>query len=383
MERFLKEKTSRRAFLRRGCLSLASFGIYHGLFDLLTKEACGKESTVSLREAMFYKRLANNIVQCGVCFRGCMLKEGGRSFCRNKVNIDGRLYNLVYGRPSAVHIDPIEKEPSLHMLPGTSILCFGTAGCNFRCKFCHNWHLSQRSIEEMKYVYDLLPEDAVKIALKKGIPTLSFTYNEPTSFYEYVYDIARLSKKRDLRILWHSNGGMNPEPLKELLKYTDAVTIDLKGFTKEFYRGTSSAQLEPVLKTLRIIREEGTWLEIVNLLIPTLNDNPQDVKEMCLWIKENLGEYTPLHFSRFFPAYKLTNLPPTPIEKLEEAHKIGEGVGLEYVTIGNVPGHKYNSTFCPNCGKRLIHRIHFAVSSNKLAEGKCKFCGHKIPGIWK
>ena len=383
IERFLKEKTSRRTFLRSGCLFLTYLGIYPGLFDLLTKKVWAQDGTPPLREAMFYKRLANNVVQCGVCFRGCKLKEGWRSFCRNKENIGGRFYNLVYGRPSAVHVDPIEKEPSLHMLPGTEILCFGTAGCNFRCKFCHNWHLSQRSIEEMEYTYDLLPEDAVKIALEKGIPTLSFTYNEPTSFYEYVYDIARIAKERGLRILWHSNGGMRPEPLKELLKYTDAVTIDLKGFTEEFYQNISSAKLEPVLRTLRIIREEGRWLEIVNLHIPTLNDNPQDVKKMCLWIKENLGEYTPLHFSRFFPAYKLTNLPPTPIKKLEEAHKIAKVVGLEYVTIGNVPGHKYNSTFCPNCGERLIHRIHFTVLSNNLTEGNCKFCGHKIPGIWK
>lgn len=161
------------------------------------------------------------------------------------------------------------------------------------------------------------------------------------------------------------------------------MTIDLKGFTNKFYQNTSSAKLEPILRTLKIIREEGRWLEIVNLQIPTLNDNPGDVQKMCIWIKENLGGYTPLHFSRFFPAYKLTNLPPTPIKKLEQAYKIAKGVGLEYVTIGNVPGHKYNSTFCPNCGNRLIHRIHFTVSSNNLTEGKCKFCGYKIPGIWK
>ena len=383
MEGLFREKTSRRTFLRRGCLFLTSLGICPGLFVSSSQKVLAKRDAPSLREAMFYKRLANNKVRCGVCFRGCVLKEGGRSFCRNKENIEGRLYNLVYGRPSAVHVDPIEKEPCLHMLPGTKILCFGTAGCNFRCKFCHNWHLSQRSIEEMKYTYDVVPEEAVEIALMEKIPTLSFTYNEPTSFYEYVYDIAKNAKKRGLRILWHSNGGMRPEPLKELLRYTDAVTIDLKGFTKEFYQGTSSAKLEPVLRTLRIIREEGGWLEIVNLLIPTLNDNPKDVKMMCLWIKENLGKHTPLHFSRFFPAYKLTNLPPTPIKKLEEAHKIAKGVGLEYVTIGNAPGHKYNSTFCPNCGKRLIHRIHFMVSSNNLTEGKCKFCNHNIPGIWK
>ena len=206
-------QVSRRAFLQRGCLYLTCFGIYPGLFDSWTKKAWAKKEKRALREAMFYRKLPENRVQCQVYFRGCILGEGERSFCRNKENINGRFYNLVYGRPSAVHIDPIEKEPSLHMLPGTNILCFGTAGCNFRCKFCHNWHLSQRSIEKMEYTYDISPGDAVKIAVEKKIPTISFTYNEPSSFYEYVYDIASLAKKSGVRILWHSNGGMKPAPL--------------------------------------------------------------------------------------------------------------------------------------------------------------------------
>lgn len=383
MHNFFKEKASRRTFLGKGCLFLASLGVYPGLSGLLSKDVWAKGRTPPLREAMFYTKLANNVVQCELCFHYCMLKEGKRGLCRNKENIEGKLYSLVYGRPSAVHIDPIEKEPALHMFPGTDILCIGTAGCNFRCKFCHNWHLSQRPIEKMGRVYDLPPEDVVSLAIRKKISTISFTYNEPTSFYEYAYDTARIAKRKGLNILWHSNGGMNPEPLEELLKYTDATTIDLKGFTEEFYRNILSAELEPVLRTLRIIRDEGRWLEIVNLHIPTLNDNPYDVKRMCAWIKENLGEYTPLHFSRFFPNYRLTHLPPTPVKKLEEAHKVAKGVGMEYVTIGNVPGHRYNSTFCPVCKERLIHRVHFRVSSKNLVDGKCKFCGHKIPGIWK
>ncbi|HCJ66473.1 MAG TPA: AmmeMemoRadiSam system radical SAM enzyme, partial [Elusimicrobia bacterium] len=201
-------------------------------------------------------------------------------------------------------------------------------------------------------------------------------------FYEYVYDIALVAKKKGLRILWHSNGSMNPEPLKEILKYTDAVTIDLKGFTKEFYEDVSEAQLEPVLQTLKIIREKKVWLEVVNLVVPTLNDNPEDMKRMCLWIKGNLGEDVPLHFTRFFPQYKLTHLHPTPVETLEKAHAIAKDVGLEYVYIGNVPGHKYNSTFCARCGKIIIQRIHFTVLEKSIKDGKCKFCGNIIPGIW-
>mgnify|MGYP003873093497 CR=1 FL=1 len=336
---------------------------------------------VPLKEVMFYRKLEGNWIQCETCFRMCTVPPGGRGFCRVRENRDGRYYSLVYARPSAVHIDPIEKEPQYHMLPGTEILCFGTVGCNFRCRHCHNWHLSQASPGDLE-TYDIPPERAVEIALKKNIPTLSFTYNEPTAFYEYVYDVAVLAKSKGLRILWHSNGSMNPEPLKRLLRYTDAVTIDLKGFTKKAY-DNSSAELEPVLRTLKIVKQEGKWLEVVNLVIPTINDDPSDIRRMCEWIKENLGEDTPLHFSRFFPNYRLIHLPPTPIRTLEKAHEIALDVGLHYVTIGNVPGHKYNSTFCPRCGKRLIYRVHFQVLENNLRNGRCKFCGYSIPGIWE
>ena len=383
MERlFASDRISRRRFLKEGCSALLSLGALGGFFDFFRRRKTREVKEPEQREAMFYEQLENDVVRCKLCFRGCVIKEGQRSFCRNKENVGGKLYNLVHSRPSAVHVDPIEKEPALHMLPGTYILCFGTAGCNFRCKFCQNWHLSQNSIEDMIHTYDLPPEEAVELAREKGIPTLSFTYNDPISFYEYVYDIARIAKEKGLRILWHSNGTLNPEPLKELLKYSDAVTIDFKGFTEEFYRRASSAQLAPVLRSLKIIKQAGVWLELVNLQIPTFNDHPEDIRRMCLWIRENLGKEPPLHFSRFYPAYRLTSLPPTPVSSLERAHKIARKAGLDFVTIGNVPGHEYNSTFCPACGKRLIHRVHFQVLSNHLNEGQCKFCGYRLPGIW-
>lgn len=381
--RLFRERFSRREFIKKACRFLACLGTSSILYDLfLNKKSEAKIFAVFTKEAMFYKKLDNNLVQCEICFRGCRLADGQRGVCLNRENRSGQLYSIVYARPAAVHIDPIEKEPALHMLPSTEILCFGTAGCNFKCKFCHNWHLSQRPIEEMEYVHDLNPEAAIDLALNKNVPTLSFTYNEPTSFYEYVYDTAKIAKQKGLRVLWHSNGSMNPEPLRELLKYTDSVTIDLKGFTNAFYQNVSSAQLDPVLRTLKIIREERKWLEIVNLQIPTLNDDPKDVENMCCWIKDNLGKYTPLHFSRFTPSYRLTNLSYTPIETLERSYSIAKKCGLEYVTIGNVPGHKYNSTFCPNCNKNIIHRRHFAVLENNILDGQCKFCNHPIPGIW-
>ena len=364
------------------CVSLAVLQVWNSVVSHIYRNAESKAGEILPREVMFYKKLENGSVQCGICFRRCVIAEGQRGFCRNRENREGRLYNIVYGRPSAVHIDPVEKEPQFHFLPGSSILCLGTAGCNFRCKHCQNWHLSQRSIEEMEFVYSLTPSEVVELALKKNIPTISFTYNEPTSFYEYVYDIAKLAKQKGLKIIWHSNGSMNPEPLGELLKYTDGVTIDLKGFTGKFYSQISSAKLEPVLDTLKNIKESGVHLEIVNLIIPTHNDNLQDIRRMCSWIRENLGEEVALHFTRFFPAHKLTTLPPTPVSRLEEAYGIAREIGLKYVYIGNVPGHAYNSTFCPKCNKRLIHRTHFTVLKNNIRDGKCKFCGAEVPGIW-
>jgi len=335
-----------------------------------------------IREAMHYRKLSHGRVQCELCFRECIIYEGERGECRNRENHGGVLYNVVYAKPSAIQVDPIEKEPQYHMLPGTSILCFGTAGCNFRCRFCQNWHLSQRSIEEMEYYYILSPDAAVQMALERKIPTISFTYNEPTSFYEWMYDISRQAKAAGVNILWHSNGAMNPTPLKELLRYTDAVTIDLKGFQEQVYARYSSAELEPVLRTLQIIKEEGVWLEIVNLTIPTVNDDPGDVEKMCTWIIETLGPDVPLHFSRFFPAYRLTQLPHTPVETLERSYHIARECGVHYVTLGNVPGHQYNSTICPSCGKTLIRRVHFQVLENHIQNGQCPSCGHTIPGLW-
>ncbi len=332
-----------------------------------------------IKEALFYRK-SDDRIQCQLCPRKCIISDGGRGFCRVRENRHGKLYSLVYSLPSAVHIDPIEKEPQLHNFPGTDILCIGTVGCNFKCLHCQNWHLSQSSPGELETYY-LPPEKVVKIALERKIPAISFTYNDPIVCYEYLYDVSVLAKQKGVRTLWHSNGFINPEPLREILKYTDAVTIDLKGFTKKAYKN-SSAELEPVLETLKIIKEEGVWLEIVNLVIPGLNDEAENIKRMCEWIKKNLGEDVPLHFSRFSPSYKLIKLPPTPIKTLEQAYGIAKDAGLHYVTLGNVPGHKHNSTFCPECGKRLIHRTHFQVLKNNIIKGKCKFCGHKIPGLW-
>ena len=333
-------------------------------------------------EARFYRRLEGGAVQCQVCWRGCVVAEGELGFCGNKKNVGGSYYSLVYGRPGAVQIDPIEKEPAFHMLPGSTILCIGTAGCNNRCRFCQNWHLSQQSLWQ---VPDLghSAEEIVAMALEAGCRAVSFTYNEPTVFYEFMIDIASRAREAGLGALCHTNGGMSREPMLALLEVMDAVTVDLKAFTEAFYREVSSSRLAPVLQTLETVRASGRHLEIVNLVIPTLNDDPADIRRMCAWIKAHLGQDVPLHFTRFFPAYRLQRLPPTPVATLELAAQIAAEEGLQYVYIGNLPGHRQNSTFCPGCGETLIQRLHFAVLEVRLEEGRCLGCGHQVPGIWR
>ena len=336
---------------------------------------------LGVREAMFYVKLPDSVVQCRLCFRNCVIAEGLRGFCRVRENREGVLYTLVYGLPSAVHIDPIEKEPQYHHLPGSNILAIGTVGCNFVCLHCHNWPLSQASPGD-RSVIDFPPEEVIRYALLNGVPIISFTYNDPIVCFEYLYDVAKLAQQNGLRIIWHTNGAINHDPLMAILPYTDAITVDLKGFTDKAY-ANSAALLQPVLNTLKTIREQGVWLEIVNLMIPTINDNPDDVRRMSRWIVDNLGENVPLHFSRFFPNFKLTDIAPTPIETLEMAREIALEEGIRFSTLGNVPGHEYNSTFCPECDLRLIHRIHFEVMYNKIEDGNCPGCGEKIPGLWQ
>ncbi|MCX8117587.1 MAG: AmmeMemoRadiSam system radical SAM enzyme [Desulfobacterota bacterium] len=374
---------SRREFLKKAGEGFLRQALLPGFLITLFKasRACGEKRAEILREALHYQKLPQGRVRCHLCFRGCEIFPGRRGFCRNRENWNGTLYSIAYGKAAALQIDPIEKEPSFHMIPGTQIFCTATASCNFRCKFCHNWHLSQKGVEEVPYV-TVRPEEIVRKAIEYRCETVSFTYSEPTVFYEYMLDIVRIAKEKGLKTLYHTNGSIRKEPLLALLPYMDAVTVDLKAFTERFYSDISSSELEPVLQTLKTIRSYGRHLEIVNLLIPTLNDDPADIQRMCHWIRNHLGKEIPLHLNRFFPNYKLTHLPPTPIETLERAHRIAKEAGLEYVYIGNVPGHEKNSTFCPRCQKKIIHRTHFSVTAIEIRNGKCRFCGYPIAGIW-
>jgi len=334
-----------------------------------------------IHEAMFYEKLGGETVQCLLCPRECVISEGKRGFCRNRENREGTLYTLVYGNPAVVDIGPIEKAPIYHFIPGHFRLCITCASCNLRCKHCQNWHLSQSSSEDLN-CYSYTPEKIVQQAKKQGIFSISFTYTEPTIYYEYIYDISSIAKETGMKTSIVSNGYINREPLLKLLKVLDAVKIDLKGFSEDFYKEACSATLKPVLESLLTVKKENVWLEIVNLVIPTLNDGPESINEMCRWIKENLGVDTPLHFTRFHPDYKLIHLSPTPVSTLESAYEIAKKNGLRYVYIGNVPGHIYNSTFCPFCNRKVIHRTNFDISEMNVVNGSCKFCNAPIKGNW-
>ena len=265
--------------------------------------------------------------------------------------------------------------------PGFHVLFYRHCRCNFRCKFCQNWEISQVAPDET-YNYDLPPDRVVELAKKAGARSIAYTYVEPTIFYEYMLDTARLARKAGILNVCHSNGFINPAPLQKLCTFLDAANVDLKGFTEDFYSSMSQGRLTPVLRSLKTLKGEGVHVEITNLVIPTHNDTPEIVRKMCAWIKEELGADTPIHFSRFYPLYKLRSLPPTPVTTLEKNRKIAMEAGLEYAYIGNVPGHEGERTYCPQCKKLLIFRQGYSIGEVNLNKGKCKFCGKSIAGIW-
>ncbi|MFO7638212.1 MAG: AmmeMemoRadiSam system radical SAM enzyme [bacterium] len=333
-------------------------------------------------EARHYTKLDRDLVRCELCPHQCVIAPGSRGVCRVRENRDGVLRSLVYGRAATVGKEPIEKSPFFHFLPGSLRLTLATAGCNQSCKYCQNWELSQSRPEDLP-AHDLPPDSVVALALREGVPTICLTYSEPVVFYEYACDIARAARASGLRTVVVTGGYINPGPLAELCALVDAVKIDLKGFTDEFYREVCGSRLAPVLAACRVVRKSGTHLELVNLVVPAHNDDSADVAAMCRWIADSLGTDVPVHFSRFSPAYRLLNAPPTPVRTLERCLTIADAAGLEYAYIGNVPGHEREHSSCPGCGTRLITRRGYQVALNRLRDGRCPDCGREIAGVWQ
>jgi pyruvate formate lyase activating enzyme len=323
-------------------------------------------------------------VQCELCPKMCLIQPGQSGECRVRINDDGVLRTVVYGYPCSISIDPIEKKPLFHFLPGSPILSTATVGCNLHCKNCQNWEISQANPEDGGITaYVCPPRKLVDLAAARSCPSLAYTYSEPIIYYEYTYDSAKLAREAGIRNVLVTAGYINEPPWRKLLQYVDAANIDLKGITDEFYRQICSATLKPIQNALVVAKACGVHVEITNLIIPTLNDKAEQIRPLARWVKQNMGSDTPLHFSGFYPRYKMRNLPPTPLKTLEEARQIGISEGLNYVYIGNLASKEGQNTYCPGCKRLLIERSGYEIRQMRVRDGRCPDCGKEIYGVWK
>ncbi len=383
------EEIDRREFLSR-CLQagLGTFAAYGlgtagGLISAVSP-AEAAVGNVAWHPARFWQSQSGNTIMCQLCPRHCVLEPNQYGDCKARVNVGGQLISLTYGKPAAIHGDPIEKAPFFHFLPGSETLAVGTAGCNLHCKYCQNWEFTQ-SYPQHTDNKDLSPQSMVNQVSSKSIPAIIFTLNDPTQCIEYVLDTAKLARARGIKMLCHTGGYICAEPLAELCQAMDAIVIDLKGFTDDFYQKVVGATLQPVLNTIKQVHASGTWLELANLVIPGYNDNTSTFRKMCQWILDSLSPDVPLFVSRFFPKYQLRRVQATSQDTLRNLRKIAYEVGLNYVYLGNMPGDPAESTYCPACGMKVLKRHGPQVTNTGLdpRTGKCTKCGCKIPGIWQ
>lgn len=335
-----------------------------------------------MKEAMIYEKLGKQNVKCHLCCHNCLIHNDKRGLCAVRENQNGTLYSLVYGKVISMNIDPIEKKPLFHFLPGSTSLSIATVGCNFRCKHCQNYEISQYPQEEKFAIpgREMTPEDIVKAALAHGCESISYTYTEPTIFFEFAYDCAQLARKKGLRNVFVSNGYTGPEATRLMAPYLDANNIDLKG-SDTFYRNICGARLQPVQDTIRLMKELGVWVEVTTLIIPDLNDSEKDLTDIAEFIA-SVDPGIPWHVSQFHPTYKLMDKPRTPVATLRRARDIGFNAGLKYVYEGNVPGEGGENTYCPSCKKLLIKRFGYSILENSLKGANCSACNTPIEGIW-
>ena len=331
--------------------------------------------------AKYWKRAGEESTQCLLCPNACIRGPGEQGRCHSRENRGGSYYSLVYNAPCLIHRDKIEKLPMYHLRPGSEVFSIATAGCNLGCKYCQNWQFSQQS----PYVtenYSITPEEVIRSVRAANCSTIAFFYTEPVVYFEYMLDIAKLAKQNDISTIMVSAGYINEEPFQEILPLIDAVTFGLKGFDPTFYESVVGGNLENVLAALKQLHRSGVWYEMVNLIVPTMNDNPKDMHDMCAWIATHLGTSHPLHFTRFVPEYLLRTLPMTPQRTLEQAREIAFSHGLQYVYTENMPGHEGNNTYCPSCKKLLVQRLGIKLKNNVLRRGKCPYCNTAQSGPW-
>jgi pyruvate formate lyase activating enzyme len=339
------------------------------------------QKTATLHEGRWWENTASGKIHCYLCPRHCHIGDGQSGFCFIRINRGGKLYNLGYASPAAIQMDPIEKKPLNHFLPGTTVFSMGTAGCNMGCFFCQNWDISKSKHDQVHSSY-LPAEDVVLLAIRYGSPSIAFTYNEPTIWGEYVVDICAAAKEHGLNTVMVTNGYITYEAFHDIYDHIDAANVDLKAFTEDFYGKLTLTHLQPVLETLQWLKNEtNVWFEITNLIIPTLNDDPKETRKLTEWIVNNLGPDVPLHFTAFHPDFKLRDKPNTPPSTLHQAREIAREVGLHYVYEGNIFSDGAH-TLCPGCGMTLIRRSWHDVLVNRLKDGKCPQCGYAIAGRW-
>lgn len=329
-----------------------------------------------MKKAMFFQSLEDLKVQCQLCPNNCIISSGNVGLCRVRKNVDGVLYSLNYGKIVSLAIDPIEKKPLYHFYPGSESLSVATVGCNFHCRFCQNWEISQSNVILGE---DMTPQDVVDMALEKGVKSISYTYTEPTIFFEFAYDTAKLAHRHGIKNVFVTNGFINPEPLKKIAPYLDAANIDVKSFRDVFYQKLCGVRgFSPVLDTIRLAYGLGVYIELTNLLIPGWNTSSGQIRELCVWVF-GLDKRMPLHFSRYFPAYKMV-VEPTPVAVLEQAYGVAKKVGLDNVYVGNVVDGRQD-TYCPSCGELLIERKIGSKSVQKLIKGACPKCKYRVYGV--
>ena len=389
--RSMHSRLNRRKLLQAGAGSFCA--LYLSGLGGCTAEQQGKEQEktpspsgpqkgfVKPMRSPWFSKLDNARVQCNLCPKECRLEEGERALCRVRENRGGEGYTLAYGNPALLQEDPVERKPFYHVLPGSRALSISTAGCNLKCKFCEVWDMALEDPEEV-HAHDVPPEKVITYARQSNLRSVSYAFGEPVIFYEYMSEVAALAREKGLLNLMHTAGYIQPQPLQELTGKLDAVNVDLKSFDPEFYREIVGGELDPVLATLKMLRDEGVHLEITNILIPTMNDEMEKIREMCAWIAGELGPGVPLHFARFYPLYKLSELPRTPVSTLDEARAVALEAGLEFVYLTGVPGHEGENTFCPDCGEKIIDRMEFVIEAMHMENGECSYCGTAIPGRW-
>jgi len=380
-------KIDRRKFIKcslaaAGCTLAPKFLTESNPLNFIPEAYAQTRATdLSRVEAMYYKKLDYKEVECELCPRKCKVGNKERGYCGVRENEEGTYYTLVHSRVCSAGVDPIEKKPFFHYLPGTKSFSIATAGCNMNCKFCQNWQISQVRPEQVDNYY-LPPEAVARYAKDNNCVSIAYTYSEPIVFYEYMLDCAKKGHELGIKSVVVTAGYIEHDPLVELCRNLDAVKVDFKGFTEKYYKEVCSCELKPIMDVLVDLKKIGIWYELVYLMVPTLNDDMKDIKRMCEWMKADLGTDVPLHFTRFHPMYLLKNLPPTPVSSLEKAHQIALETGLNYVYVGNVPGHQAENTYCHKCKEIVVGRIGYTITQMNILDGKCKFCGQKIPGVW-